>query len=207
MDSSSERTSPSKRTSPSNTLTETLLQEAAYYPDRNIDIELRVWILEQMYQQELDLEKMENPAIVVLGVGRGADIQAIHKLNPAASFLAAVDAFPSSDQINIGSSSIPIQQWEIVRFLSDERNKALLAQATVFVGTRIGSQTLIAAIRALPQEGEYTGIFSTDDFVSEPSINLLRQQRPDLEIKVKEGACGGGEDVFLIKRKPNVPNA
>jgi hypothetical protein len=183
------------------------LREAQYYPDKNTNIELRVWILEQMYK-ELGLENMEEPRVVVLGVGRGADIQAIHKLNPAASFLAAVDAFPSLDHIHTGSLSIPITQSEIVAFLSDEKNKGSLSQANVFVGTRIGSQTLISAIRALPQEGEYTGIFSTDDFISSDSIQRLRDQRPDLEIIIEGNELsGGGEDVFLIKkRKPDLPN-
>ena len=142
-----------------------LKKEASEYPDKKTDLETRTFLLENLYR-EAGISEIENPEVIVLGAGRGADLFAIKNLKPDAHFISAVDAFPTQKphQIidNNGQVLAATTEQEIVGYLSDPNNQKDLKEANLIVGTRLGPSTISHIISRLPQDGDYLAVLTTD---------------------------------------------
>jgi len=182
-----------------------LKNEASDYPDKKTNLEMRTFLLENLYR-EAGVSKIGNPEVIVLGAGRGADLFAIKNLKPNAHFISAVDAFPPQKphQIidNNGQVLVATTEQEIVGYLSDPNNQKDLEEANLIVGTRLGPSTISHIISRLPQNGHYLAVLTTDMLPE-------GQREIDSKLQEKNGAFeftkfeseNGIETVILITPK------
>ncbi len=190
--------------------------EAEYTPDTsngdrlNKAVETYILFLKHILGIDLSDPRIDDLKLLSYGCGSGADVIALHQMNPNIIILGAVDTNKDKQQIIDPQTGRPIftgiTHRYIGEFIHDPSTQETRNQANIITGMRLGPETLKSILKSLEEKQEFLGIFSVGSLgVHFDGIQSLMEEAFgkgwEERFAIKMAGEGDMEDIFVITPK------